>query len=289
MKKYAGFALVFLVVGGLSAFIVSTIASVNRGSPPAEPPDPLTAPVRVYGWVEPEGGEVRLSLPGGRKLITAHVREGDRIRRGQKLCTFDNSVEEAQLNVALARLAGSRKTAEISLDELNRKKKLFDASAISEFDYLTVLGKKEIDEINVEVADREVELASAQLDRLTITSPLDGVVYRFDLRIGESYSDGDDTRILLGSRGLQVRLFVEVFWIGRLKPEDSYAVFNSETGEQVGTGTIISQSLALGPKTIQSEDPQERQDTSFQEVLLSLQTSRAHVPIGLTVVVRQQD
>lgn len=230
-----------------------------------------------------------MSLPGGRKLLASYVGEGDEVRAGQKLCLFENSVEKAGLNAALSRVEAQKKTAEISRDEFLRKKKLFDTNDISEFEYLILLRKKELDEINVTVAAREADLAQAQLDILTLVSPIDGKVYRFDLRVGESYRDGENSLILLGKPGLRAKLYVEVFWIGRLKADSTYTVYNSETEEPIGTGRIVSQALALGPKMVQSEDPQEREDTSFQEVVMALEPSKPDIPIGLTVVVRTND
>jgi multidrug efflux pump subunit AcrA (membrane-fusion protein) len=289
MKKHVKLALVSVAAAGLVFFIVSTIASINKAPLAAVPPDPGSAPVRVYGKIEPEGGAVKMSLPGGKRVLASYVTEGDEVRPGQKLCLFENSVEEARFNTALARVEAQKKAAEISLDEFLRKKKLFDTNIVPEFDYLVSLRKKELDEINVKVAAREADFAKAQLDTLTLTSPLDGKVYRFDLRPGESYRDGDDTRILLGKPGLQVRLYVEVFWIGRLKVDGTYEVYNSETDEPLGTGRIVSQAPTLGPKRVQSEDPREREDTSFQEVVMALEPSQAFIPIGLTVVVRGAD
>ena len=289
MKKHVKVALVCLAAAGLLFFIVSTIAGINKAPLAAIPPDPGSAPLRVYGKIEPEGGEVWVSLPGGRKLLASYVWEGVVVRAGQKLCLFENSVEKAQLNAALSRVEAQKKAAEISHDEFLRKKKLFDTNDISEFEYLLLLRKKELGEINVTVAAREVDLAQAQLDILTLVSPIDGKVYRFDLRVGESYRDGENSLILLGKPGLQARLYVEVFWIGRLKVDRTYTVYNSEIDEPLGTGRIVSQALALGPKKVQSEDPQEREDTNFQEVVMAVEPSRADIPIGLAVVVRAND
>jgi multidrug efflux pump subunit AcrA (membrane-fusion protein) len=289
MKKHVKVALVFLAVTGLFFFMVSTIARISRAPLAAIPPDPGSAPLRVYGKIEPGGGEVWVSVPGGRKLLASYVGEGDEVRAGQKLCLFENSVEKARLNAALARVIAQKKAAKIGLDEFLRKKKLYDTNDISEFEYHVLLRKKELDEIDVTVAAREADLAQAQLDILTLVSPIDGKVYRFDLRVGESFRDGDDTLILLGKPDLQARLYVEVFWMGRLKADGTYTVYNSETDDPLGTGRIVSQALALSPKKVQSEDPQEREDTSFQDVVMAVEPSKTGIPIGLTVVVRANE
>jgi hypothetical protein len=66
-------------------------------------------------------------------------------------------------------------------------------------------------------------------------------------------------------------------------------VYNSETDDPLGTGRIVSQALALSPKKVQSEDPQEREDTSFQDVVMAVEPSKTGIPIGLTVVVRANE
>jgi len=80
---------------------------------------------------------------------------------------------------------------------------------IQNFSYNQSRLKSELDTNSIAVAEREAELAKAQLEELRLKVPIDGMVYKFDVRLGETLSAGDNTRIILGDNDLWVRLFVE--------------------------------------------------------------------------------
>jgi hypothetical protein len=134
------------------------------------------------------------------------------------------------------------------------------------------------------VAEREVQLARAQLDELQLKSPIDGMVYKFDVRLGETLAAGDNTRIILGGKDLWVRLFVESYWLDRVKPGSQYKVYNSETNKLIGAGNVLFALPYVGRRDFRTEDSQERFDTKFQEVVLALEDTQSEAPIGLSVM-----
>jgi hypothetical protein len=109
-------------------------------------------------------------------------------------------------------------------------------------------------------------------------------VYKCDVRLGETLSAGDNTRIILGSPDLWVRLFVEAYWKDRVTVGSEFSIYNSETDEQIGVGTVIFKAPYMGRRNFRTEDSQERFDTKFQEVVLELVSSKEDVPIGLSVI-----
>jgi multidrug resistance efflux pump len=197
-------------------------------------------------------------------------------------------VETAQLNLNLTRIASAKKTLEITQDDLKRKKSLFAQKSDSEFSYNQSRLKSELDANSIAVAEREAELAKAQLDELQLKSPIDGMVYKFDVRLGETLSAGDNTRIILGDNDLWVRLFVESFWLDRVKVGSQYKVYNSETNNYLGSGKVIFALPYVGRRDFRTEDAQERFDTKFQEVVLALEDKQGEVPIGLSVMAELQ-
>ena len=284
MKKY----LKWIVLGaalfcGL-LFIVCNLYKSSR--PPAimEPPDLDRAPARVYGRVEPAGGEVYVSPDVTRAVKEILVKEGNAVTKGQVLCVLVNDVERAQLGVAEARLAALSKSVELSADTFERNAELFSRGRISEYEYKQAKLKSELDGRDLNVAYGELTLARARLGQLELRAPVDGVVYKLDVRLGETLAAGDNTRIILGSKDLWVRLYVESFWVDRVKEGARYKVYDSETDEHVGVGTVIRRNPYLGGRNFQSDDLQERFDTKFQEVILRLEPQKKSIPLGLNVV-----
>ena len=282
-KNLRNIALIIIVVLGLIYIGIN----IRRSSPEmkaADPPVLSQAPVRVYGTVEPEDREVFLAAPMTRQVIAIYVNEGDTLEKGQKLCTLENEVEKAQLASALARVDLSRKALAISKDKFIRNISLYKDNAVTEYEYTQSKLKIELDSLDLFTAEKEAELAKAKLHQLDLKSPIDGIVYKFDVRLGESLPEGDNSQIILGKPDLWVRLFVEAFWMERIKIGDAFQIKNAETNENIGTGTVISKTPYLGGKVLRTNDPYERFDTKYQEVILKLKPEKKNIPLGLSVL-----
>ncbi len=275
---------IFLVIG---LGLIYIIANVIRSSPqkiPAQPPIVGRSPARVYGIIEPEGGNVYVTAPRTRQLIKIYVKEGDTVIIGQKLCTLENSVEKAEVAASLARVDLAEKAWGMSKDDLRRNEVLFDSSSISEYEYTHSRLKAEFDSLSLLTAIRDSELSRAKLGQLDLKSPIDGVVYKFDVRLGESLPEGNNSLIIVGQPSFWVRLYVESFWMNRIGIGDQYLVKDSETNENLGKGTVVSKTPYLGGKVFKTNDPYERFDVKYQEVILKLQPERKNIPIGLSVL-----
>lgn len=285
MKRFARITAVTLIVVALIAFIGYTFYTL------AHPPAGVLsapfgdAPVKVYGVVEPEGRATYLTPPQAKRVAELFVGEGDAVGKGQKILSLESRVEAAELAVALARVEVLRKTVLLGADELVRTKNLFEGGGKTEYEYVSARLRHETNEASLAAASSEVELARRILEQLTLTSPVDGIVYKLDVRVGETIGPGDGARIVLGPAHLNVRLFVESFWIGRIERASSFEVLDVETGAPLGTGRVVSLSRYLGAKRIRTEDQFERQDTNYQEVVLSFEPKAEIVPIGLPVYV----
>jgi len=282
-RNLRSIALILIVVLGL--FYI--ITSIKRSSPEmdaADPPVLSQAPARVYGTIEPRGREVLVAAPLTRQVISIYVSEGDTVERGQKLCTLENQVEKSELAAALARVDFSGKALAISKDKFARNISLYRDKAITEYEYTQSKLKLELDSLDLLTAEKEAELARAKLDQLDLKSPIDGIVYKFDIRLGESLPEGENSRIILGKSDLWVRLYVEAFWMERVKIGDVYHIKDSETNETIGTGRVISKTPYLGGKVFRTNDPYERFDTKYQEVILKLKLEKKNVPLGLSVL-----
>jgi multidrug efflux pump subunit AcrA (membrane-fusion protein) len=271
--------LVVIVVVFFVGFAVKRSAPVKAAP---VPPKLADAPARVYGVVEPLGGAVYVSAQVPRSVARIAVREGDTVRAGQSLVVLESSVEEAQVRAALDRATAAEKAYAISREAYDRAAGLYATRGISEQEFRQALLTAGFDSANYGAAQADAGLARAQLEQLTLKSPVAGIVYKLDLRLGQTLAAGDDSKITVGSLRQQARMFVESFWLGRLKVGDSYKVVNSETGSELGTGRVVSLSPYVGGRTVRTDDANERFDAEYQVVVLELDT--AGLPLGLNVV-----
>ncbi|MCX5903729.1 MAG: efflux RND transporter periplasmic adaptor subunit [Proteobacteria bacterium] len=273
-----------IVVGALINFMFTSFVKSSKPPQVAKPPVLPETPARVYGKIEPAGREVYVSPPMTKRVVAIYVKEGDMVKKGQALCSLESEVETAQVNLTLSKIESARKTLEITQDDFKRKRNLYVQKTDSEFSYTQSRLKSELDANSIAVAEREAQLAKAQLEELQLKAPIDGMVYKFDVRLGETLAAGDNTRIILGAKNLWVRLFVESYWLDRVKPGSQYKVYNSETSKLIGSGKVLFALPYVGRRDFRTEDSQERFDTKFQEVVLALDDKQGESPSGLSVM-----
>jgi len=286
MRRLIRRLLFWVVVIAALTFSVFAFVRVSATSGPADPPVLSEVPVRVYGFVEPAGREVFVCAPVSRRVVEIFVSQGDYVEEGQVLCKLDNRLELRDLEVARARVGARRKAVELSRDDFERKKGLFDDQAISEADFVTAKLRTELDEAELVVAEEEVKMYRALAEQLELKSPVDGFVYKLNLRLGEMLPAGGESEcpIVVGSSDLWVRLYVESFWAGRLEVGSEYDVRDSETGDKIGRGRVIERAPYLGRKNFQTDEPGERFDTGYREIVLELEAEQPDIPIGLSVI-----
>ena len=284
MKKIITVVLFSVVLIAGSVFIVRTLIRSSPRPQVAQPPDLSQAPARVYGKIEPAGREVFVASPVTRRITRIRVQEGDAVKQGQVLLSLESEIERARLQVALAKVESLRRTVVIDQDILKRRESLYVKEADTEYAFTQARLQVELDLSNLVLAEKEVDLARAELDRLELRSPVDGLVYKLDIRLGESLPADDASKIILGSADLWVRLSVEAFWKDRVRIGDRHQVFDSETNALVGRVEVIAKSPYLGRRNFRTEDDQERFDTKYTDVILKLDESTPSAPLGLSVV-----
>ncbi len=284
MKRILKWAFLLIIVVAGGWYIATSLSKSAKPPVAAQPPSLPRVPERVYGVVEPAGREVYVTTSIARPVSRIFVKEGDPVKKGQLILSLQNEVELAQLESALAGVNLRRKELENSRYDLEKKKQLFENQSATEYDFVQLKLKVELNALSLQAAGKDVDLVKAQLAQLELRSPIDGVVYKMEARLGEILSSGGNPRIILGSPDLWVRLYVETFWMDRFLLGARCQVFDSETNERIGTGTVISKSPILSNRTFRTDDIGERFDAEFQQIVLKLEPKKGNIPIGLNVV-----
>jgi HlyD family secretion protein len=158
----------------------------------------VTQVVTASGKVQPEI-EVKISpdVPG--EIIALPVREGDRVTKGMLLVSikpdfYIAQADQAKASVLQAKAGAAQRRADLLNAELEekRQRKLYEARAISESDYLTAKTRYETSKAGFESAQYSVQIAEARLDesedqlsKTNIYSPMDGTVSILNVELGE--------------------------------------------------------------------------------------------------------
>lgn len=107
-------------------------------------------------------------------IRAVHVREGQNVRKGERLFSLDVRTEEANLNKAQAQVAKSRADLANAERNLQRQKELFAQKFISQTALDTV--QNQVDSLRAQVAADQAATAAMQINRGfgEITAPIAG-------------------------------------------------------------------------------------------------------------------
>ena len=275
--------LILGILGVGNYFIVRSLRESAAPPEPAKTPRIQEAPARVYGLIEPRGREVFVGPLQSRRVVEVCVREGQAVTAGQPICLLDADIERQALAVAESRAAEVERRILVNEDALRRNEKLAPGGAVAESELVRTRLTLNLEQQQLATARAETELRRCELDKLTLRSPIDGNVYKVDVRVGEQLTPQDYSRIVLGKREKQVRMFVEVFWMGRVRVGDRFAVREAESLRQLGTGRVVEVLPYVGSRDFRTEDRLERLDTKYVQVILELESPQDPA-IGLLVL-----
>ncbi len=195
----------WMIIGGAGLFVLLVLLSIvmkKEGGMAVEVEEvenrDLTAIVSASGTIEPQQSvSIQATTPG--EVVRIGVVEGQRVKKGQFLLQLDPvnvaataSAQAAAAQAAQAEVASAESQAVLARREYERRQELANADLIP---------RAQLEQAEAELRAREAALRAArsranqmsatlrgaqhELSRVTITSPLDGVVTRVNVEVGE--------------------------------------------------------------------------------------------------------
>ena len=244
-------------------------------------PNLKTEAFKIYGLIEPENRAVYINPPVTKRIEKIYKVAGDQVKVGEPLVQLDNAIEKARVDALQAELEARKAALAINLDRVERNQKLIPAQVIDEFEFRQSELDLGVSKAQVEVAEKNLEQAKVELERLLLKSPIDGKVYRMDLLLGDSFNPSDNT-FIIGSNNLWINLRVDSYWINRIS-EGAYTVYNADTDEKIGTGAFIRRGYYMGRPNFFVEDPAIMVDIKYLETFLRFKPDIPNLPIQLVV------
>ena len=304
LKRLPRRAWIALGAVGLVLLLLAVLRGPSRRTQPMVPAAPAAlnrqqSPrgVAALGRLEPAGDVRTLAAPTGGvgmspRLATLLVREGDPVRRGQVLASFDNRTGLlAQRELLITRVNSLMNQLAILEAQTTRYRNLTRSGANPAGD---------LDEREIQLTDRRGRLneARAELKRLKadlelseLRSPIDGVVLRVFTQPGER---PDANGILEVGANQRMEAIAEVYEsdVARIRIGQT-VLLESESGGF--KGTLRARVLRISPQVRQrqvlSTDPSADADARIVEVRLGLdpaQLQKVAALAGLKVIARFQ-
>ena len=291
----------WLIAGSAALVLVLAVAVSRRSTPkpPASAPAAVTAPrleaVSALGTLHPAGDVRRLAAPssamgGSPRLLSLAVEEGQRVRQGQLLATFDS---RPKLLADLAALQARIASLQVQIRLQSREVERYRSAASSGAAALVLLEEKKDElaklqgQLREAVAQRQgmqVDLADSEL-----RAPLAGTVLKIHSRPGER--PATDGVLELGA-GDQMEAVAEVYEsdINRVKLGQVVSLVSENGGF---SGSLQARVIRISPQVRQravlSTDPAGDADARVVEVRLALDpaaASKVQDLAGLKVIAR---
>jgi HlyD family secretion protein len=277
----------WLIAGSALLVVVLAVAVSRRSTPKAPAPVPAaaTAPrleaVSALGTLLPAGDVRRLAAPtsamgGSPRLLSLAVEEGQRVKQGQLLATFDS---RPKLVADLAALQARIASLQVQIRLQNREIERYQSAANSGAAAMVLLEEKKDELVKLQgqlreaVAQRQglqVDLADSEL-----RAPLAGTVLKIHSRPGER--PANDGVLELGA-GDQMEAVAEVYEsdINRVKLGQVVSLVSENGGF---SSTLQARVIRISPQVRQravlSTDPTGDADARVVEVRLALDPADA--------------
>ena len=256
---------------------------------------PALEAVSALGRLEPAGNVRKLAAPvtdfGASPRLTAlYVQEGQRVRAGQVLASFDNRATLlAQENLLLTRMTSLKQQLDLLDRETSRYRQLTSRGAIA-------IGALEAREIKVVDLRGDLQEAKAELRKVRtdlaksqLRSPMDGLVLRINTHPGER--PGEAGILEIGASD-QMEAVAEVYEsdIGRVRL-GQIVILTSENGGFLGSmeAKVLRISPQVRQRQLLSTDPTGDADARVVEVRLALspaEIQRVRQLAGLKIIAR---
>lgn len=221
---------------------------------------------RFAGSVEPQETK-EYKLEGERKVKKCYVKEGDIVKSGQRLFTYDTMEDESKLEQAkidLERLKNSEDTSEAKKAELEKQKAEANTPE-KQLQVLTAENELKQNELDQKSKQKEIDALEDQIKNATVNCDMDGVV--------KSVNDQSDSGDMMsGSDGA----YITVLKLGtyRIKAEaneqnikqiysgEAVLVFSRVDSETFWRGTISQIKTDQGNADSNSENSYYGSDNS---------------------------
>lgn len=171
---------------------VSTITGYGSGNGLIE---------RYAGEVEPQA-TLEVKLEGDRKVAECYVKEGDTVKEGQRLFSYDTSEDEnklAQAEIEIERAQGEIEVSEKSIAQNEKDKK--NAGADEQLTYTTYILQEQnsIKQKEYEIKTKEIEIAQLKenISQSVVTAEMGGIIQKISDSSSSdyySYYSGGETQ-----------------------------------------------------------------------------------------------
>lgn len=201
--------------------------------------------------IAPPNKDVKLSALVAGRITALSVSEGDRVHAGELLATIDSHTYEEQLRQAQATLQQTQATTQNAQQNLKRNQALFQRGIVAGKDLedaKTQLSVAQAAQLSAQAAE---ENASLQVERTKIVSPLNGIVAKRYVSIGEQVDGTGAQPIIEVANISEVELpgSLSAVYLSKIHAGEAIPITSEAFPGKTFDGKIIAISPTVDPAT----------------------------------------
>ncbi|MGC8596059.1 MAG: efflux RND transporter periplasmic adaptor subunit [Candidatus Kryptoniota bacterium] len=269
-KKYfvllvlAAVALIYFIVRPLFVHEKVVLTKVERGN--------IITVVYATGVVTADTMAVLRSENGGIAVYVG-AREGMNVKKGMTLLRTDQSDYILQVEQATADMQSARIDLQNKEQNLERIKKLFQTSSVTEKALEDAQRDADLARIILKQRQISLDLAKERLTKTEVTAPFDGVITSSKVKRGDFVLPNGECFQIVSPTSLLVQADVDEQDFSRIKIHQKCVVAFDAFGSEKFDGTVYR----VVPKTDES--------TKTAKVFIRLATIPANLTVGMTATV----
>lgn len=193
----------------------------------ANPSATASASADTYSATTEAGSSTIVSFSVGGTINKINVAEGQRVSKGQLIATVDGASLKNAYDIAQATLREAQ-------DAYNRMKKLHDAKALPDMQWVSVQEK-------LKQAEAAAAIAKTSMNDANIYSPMSGVVARKLADVGQTVAPGMPIVEIMDVSSLKVKISVPESDLANLKTGMNATIM---VGDRTYSGKLVEKSVA---------------------------------------------
>lgn len=211
-------------------------------------PSSISQIIRSYGNIRTQDN-VRVSPQISERVVQLYADLGDTVRAGQPLAKLRDTNVRDQVLRDEAQLEQARIALRRDSTEFARAQRLFDRELISESDLDNARVSLLSSQTNVRSARAALTQSRESLQFTTITSPVDGVITRRNISVGDLASTGSVAFEISNLVGYEMRVFVPLADRRLIRNGQASTIRLSGERQPTATGIVSRISPELDPIT----------------------------------------
>jgi RND family efflux transporter MFP subunit len=174
--------------------------------------------IEIQGKVDGDEN-IALSAKAAGFITSIPVQQGQQVRKGQLLATFDDQVMQQSLKELETALG-------FATDIYNKQKNLWDQKIGSEVQYLTAKNNKES-------LENKIKTLRDQMDLMRIKSPIDGTIEEIPIKVGQYIAPGITTFRVVNFSKIKVVADIAESFSPKVRPGDSVQIYFPDLQQEV--------------------------------------------------------